>query len=62
MQNLIKPNTEMKDQISELEDIQQRNNLRFMSIKQKSGEQSKTWEESESEVKVFLQEKLGLET
>ena len=38
VQNLIKPNTEMKDQISELEDIQQRNNLRFMSIKQKSGE------------------------
>ena len=38
------------------------NNLRLMSIKEKSGVESETWEESETKVKVFLQEKLGLET
>ena len=39
-----------------------RNNLRFIGIKAKSGAESKTWEESERKVKVFLQEKLGLDT
>ena len=32
-----------------------------MGIKEKSGVESKTWEESEAKAKVFLQEKLGLE-
>ena len=62
VQNLIQQNTEMKEQIAELEDIHRRNNLRFMGIKEKSGVESETWEESKTNVKVFLQEKLGLET
>ena len=33
-----------------------------MGIKEKSGVGSETWEESETKVKIFLQEKLGLET
>ena len=33
-----------------------------MGIKEKSGVESETWEESETKVKIFLQEKLGLET
>ena len=33
-----------------------------MGIKEKSGVESKTWEESETKVKIFLQEKLGLKT
>ena len=33
-----------------------------MGIKEKSGVKSETWEESETKVKVFLQEKLCLET
>ena len=33
-----------------------------MGIKGKSGVESETWEESEIKVKVFLQEKLDLET
>ena len=52
----------MKEQIAELEDRHRRNNLRFMSIKEKSGAESETWEESEAKVKVFPQEKLGSET
>ena len=52
----------MKGQIEELQDRHRRNNLRFMGIKEKSGAESETWEESETKVKVFLQEKLGLET
>ena len=51
-----------KEKITELEDRHQRNNLRFMGIKEKSGVENETWEESETKVKVFLQEKLGLET
>ena len=62
VQNLIQQNTDMKEQIAELEDRHRRNNLRFMSIKEKCGVESETWEESETKVKVFLQEKLGLET
>ena len=62
VQKLIKQNIEMKEQIGELEDRQRRNNLRFMGIKEKSGAESGTWEESEAKEKVFLQEKLGLET
>ena len=62
VQKLIKQNTEMKEQIAELEDRHRRNNLRFMGIKEKSGVESETWEENETKVKVFLQEKLGLET
>ena len=62
VQKLIQQNTEMKEQIAELEDRHRRNNLRFMGIKEKSGVESETWEESEAKVKVFLQEKLGLET
>ena len=33
-----------------------------MGIKETSGVESETWEESEAKVKVYLQEKLGLET
>ena len=33
-----------------------------MGMKEKSGVESETWEESEAKVKVFLQEKLGLQT
>ena len=33
-----------------------------MGIKENSGVENETWEESETKVKVFLKEKLGLET
>ena len=33
-----------------------------MGINDKSGVTSETWEESETKVRVFLQEELGLET
>ena len=62
VKNLIQESTDMKDQIAELEDRHRRNNLRFMGIKEKSGLESETWEERETKVIVFLQEKLGLET
>ena len=52
----------MKEQIAELENRHQRNNLRFMGIKEKSGLESETWDENKAKVKFFLQEKLGLET
>ena len=35
VQNLIQQNTNMKEQITELEGSHQRNNLRFMGIKEK---------------------------
>ena len=62
VENLIQQYTKMKEQIAELEARHRRNNLRFMGIKEKSGVESERWEESETKVKVFLQEKLGLET
>ena len=62
VQKLIQQNTEMKEQIAELEDRHRRNNLRFMGIKEKSEVERETLEESETKKKVFLQEKLGLET
>ena len=62
VQKLIQKNTEMKEQIPELEDRHQRNNLQFMGIKEKSGVEIESWDESKAKVKVFLQEKLGLET
>ena len=52
----------MKEQIAELEDRHRINNLRFMGLKEKSGVESETRKESEAKVKVFLQQKLGLET
>ena len=52
----------MKEQIAELGGRHRRNNLRFMGIKEKSGVERETLEESKTKVKVFLQEKLGLET
>ena len=58
VQNLIQQNTEMKEQIAELEDIHRRNNLRFMGIKEKSGVESETWEESKTNVKVFCKRNL----
>ena len=58
----MQQNTEMKEQIAELEDRHRRNNLLFMIIKEKSAVESETWEESKAKVKVFLQEKLGLAT
>ena len=42
VQKLIQKNTEMKEQIPELEDRHQRNNLQFMGIKEKSGVQSES--------------------
>ena len=36
VQKLIQQNTQMKEQIAELKDRHRRNNLRFMSIKEKS--------------------------
>ena len=51
----------MTEQIVELETRHRRNNLQFMGIKEKSGVESETWKESETNVKVFLQETLGLE-
>ena len=33
-----------------------------MSIKEKSGLESETWDENKAKVRFFLQEKLGLET
>ena len=62
VQNIIQQNIDMKEQIPELEDRHQRNNLRFMGLKEKSEVESETEGESKTKVKVFLQEKLGLET
>ena len=42
VQKLIQKNTEMKEQIPELEDRHQRNNLQFMGIKEKSGVESES--------------------
>ena len=39
-------NTKMKEHITELEDRHQRYNLKLMGIKEKSGVESETWEES----------------
>ena len=52
----------MKEQIAELDESNRRNNLRFIGIKENSRVESETWEYSETKVKVFLQEKLDLET
>ena len=62
VQNLIQQNIDMKEQIAELEDRHRINNSRFMGIKVKSRAESETWQESETKVKVFLKEKLDLET
>ena len=51
-QNLIQQNTDMKQQIAELEDRYRRNNLRFMGIKEKSGVETEILEESETKVKT----------
>ena len=53
VQNLIQQNTDMKKQISKLEDRHRRNNLQFMGIKEKSGVESETWEENETKVNFF---------
>ena len=47
VRKIIQQNTKMKDQIAELQDRHRQNNLRFMGIKEKSGIESETWEESE---------------
>ena len=52
----------MKEHIPELEDRHRRKNLRFLGIKDKYGVESETCEKSGTKVKIFLQEKLGLET
>ena len=62
VQNLIQQNTNMMEQIAELEERYRKNNLRFTGIKEKYGVESETWEESEKKVKFFLQENLSLET
>ena len=59
VQNLIQQNTDMKEQIAELEDRDRRNNLRFMGIKEKSGVESETWKESKTNLKVFTARKTG---
>ena len=56
VQNFIQQNTDMKEQIAELENRHRRNNLRFMGIKEKSEVERETLEESETKKKVFLQE------
>ena len=61
-QTLILQNTKIKEQTAELKDRHRGNNLKYMGIKEKSGAERETWEESETKVKVFLQEKLDLET
>ena len=62
VQKLIQQNTEMKQQIQELQGRHQRNNSQFMGIEEKSGVESESRDESKAKVKVILQEKLGLET
>ena len=61
VQKFIHQNTEMKEQSAQLQDIHRRNNLQFTGMKEESGTESETWEESKAKIKVFLQEKLGLE-
>ena len=55
VENFILQYIKMKEQAAELEDIHRRNNLWFTGIV------SERWEGSKAKVKVFLQEKLGLE-
>ena len=55
VQNLIQQNTEMKEQIIELQHRHRINNLRFMGIKENSEVETETWEKSVTKVKVFLQ-------
>ena len=62
VQNLIQQISEMKEQIPELEDRHLRSSLWFMGIKEKSCVESEKWQESETKVKVFLEEKLGFQT
>ena len=54
VQNLIQQNTEMKEQIIELQHRHRINNLRFMGIKENSEVETETWEKSVTKVKVFL--------
>ena len=62
VQKWIQQNTEMKEQIAELQDRHRRNNLWFLGIKEKSEVESEIWQKSEAKVEASLQEKLGLET
>ena len=43
----------MKEKIAELKQRHQKNDLRFMAIKGKSGVESKTWEEAKQKYKFF---------
>ena len=54
VQNLIQQNTEMKEQIIELQHRHRINNLRFMGIKENSEVETETWEKSVTKVNVFL--------
>ena len=54
VQNLIQQNTEMKEQITELQHRHRINNLRFMGIKENSEVETETWEKSVTKAKVFL--------
>ena len=54
VQNLIQQNTEMKEQIIELQHRHRINNLRFVGIKENSEVETETWEKSVTKVKVFL--------
>ena len=54
VQNLTQQNTEMKEQIIELQHRHRINNLRFMGIMENSEVETETWEKSVAKVKVFL--------
>ena len=52
---------QLKEKISELEDISRRNNLRFSGFTEKA-EGAKTWEESENLIREFIEENLEMES
>lgn len=54
VKNFIQQNTEMKEQITELQHRHRINNLRFMGIKENSEVETETWEKSVTKAKVFL--------
>ena len=59
-QKLIKQNTEIRSKLqNQKTDTKE---IIYEGIKEKSRVESETWEESKAKVKVFRQEKLGLET
>ena len=51
-------NENLLEKVSELEDRNRRNNLRFSGIEE---DEEETWESSEEKVKILLKDKLGIE-